>query len=56
MERYWANHDSNVEIDCKQQGGRGTGRGAGCWASLINGEGLLHRFNVGASISQNVYL
>ena len=51
-ERYWSNHDPNVEIDCKQQGGRGIM----CWAGLNNGEVILHLFNVGTSINQNVYL
>ena len=51
-ERYWAFCDPNIEIDCKQQGRRGIM----CWAGLINGEVILHWFNVGTSINQNVYL
>ena len=51
-ERNWANHDPNVEIDCKQQGRRAIM----CWAGLINGEVILHWFNVGTLINQDVYL
>ena len=51
-ERYWANHDLIVEIDRNQQGGRGIM----CWAGLINGEVILHWFNVGTSINQDVSL
>ena len=51
-ERYWAIRDHDVEIDCKQQGGRGIM----CWTGIINGEVILHWFNVGTSINQDVYL
>ena len=50
-ERYWANHDPNIEIDCKQQ----RGGSIICWAGLINGEVIRHWFNVGTSINQDVY-
>ena len=41
--RYWANHDPNVEIDCKHQ----RRRGIMYLADSINGEVILHWFNVG---------
>ena len=46
---YWANQ---VGIYYKQQGGRGIMR----WAGLINGEVILHWFNVATSINKDVYL
>ena len=43
-ERYWAESDPEIEVDCKQQGGKSVM----CWAALIDGKVLLHVATIGS--------
>ena len=51
-ERYWSQVDPEVEVGCREQGGKKIM----CWAGLINGKIILHWFPLGTSVNQQVYL
>ena len=51
-ERYWADEYPDVEVACKEQGGKKVM----CWAGLVNGQIILPCFPVGTNVNQHVYL
>ena len=51
-ERYWAEVDPEVEVDCRVQ----CGHKIMCWGALVNGKVILHWFLLFLSVNQHVYL
>ena len=51
-ERYWGVKDPEVEDECRVVGGKKVM----CWAALVNGKVILHLFDEGTKLNQQVYL